>query len=82
MTSQVTQGAIKRVKALAESRGLSPVESKNKDTRYLEIHEDDKLDEAQMATRIRQAAALPGWVLWRRQGSSQAVGQRTEPGPV
>jgi hypothetical protein len=29
--------------------------------RYLDIHEDDQLDEAQMATWIRQAGALPGW---------------------
>jgi len=43
-------------------RPVPPGESKNKDTRYLDIHEDDKLDEAQMATWIRQAAALPGWV--------------------
>ena len=32
-----------------------------KDVRWIDIHEDD-LDEAQMATWIRQAAALPGWV--------------------
>jgi hypothetical protein len=30
--------------------------------RYLDIHEDDQLDEAQFGTWIRQAAALPGWV--------------------
>jgi hypothetical protein len=29
---------------------------------YLDIHEHDQLDEAQLATWIRQAAALPGWV--------------------
>ena len=38
------------------------VESKDKETRYFQIHEDDQLDEAQLATWIRQAAALPGWV--------------------
>jgi hypothetical protein len=31
-----------------------------KDARWIDIHEDD-LDAAQMATWIRQAAALPGW---------------------
>ena len=31
-----------------------------KDARWIDIHEDD-LDEVQMATWIRQAAALPGW---------------------
>jgi hypothetical protein len=30
--------------------------------RYLDVHEDDKLDEAPMATWIRQAAGLPGCV--------------------
>jgi hypothetical protein len=29
--------------------------------RRLDIHEDNRLDEAQMATWIRQAAAVPGW---------------------
>jgi hypothetical protein len=28
----------------------------------LDIHEDDQLDEAKLATWFRQAAALPGWV--------------------
>src|SRR5512137_894750 len=32
----------------------------DKDARWVDIHEDD-LDEALMATWIRQAAALPGW---------------------
>ena len=43
-------------------RPVPPGESKHKDVRYLDIHEGDQLDEAQMATWIRQAAALPGWV--------------------
>ena len=32
-----------------------------KDARWIDIHEDD-LDEAQLATWVKQAAALPGWV--------------------
>ena len=32
-----------------------------KDARWIDIHEDD-LDEAQMATWLKQAAAMPGWV--------------------
>jgi hypothetical protein len=43
-------------------RPVPPGESKHKDVRYLDIHEDDQLDEAQLAKWIRQAAALPGWV--------------------
>ncbi len=42
-------------------RPLPPVESKNKDTRYLHIHEDDELDEELVANWIRQASELPGW---------------------
>jgi hypothetical protein len=38
-----------------------PGESKHKDVRYVDIHEDE-LDEAQTATWVRQAAALPGWL--------------------
>jgi hypothetical protein len=30
--------------------------------RYLDIHEDDRIDEAQFSAWVRQAAALPGWV--------------------
>ncbi|MBI1852158.1 MAG: DUF1801 domain-containing protein [Planctomycetes bacterium] len=43
-------------------RPVPPGASKSKDTRYLDIHEGDSLDEAQMETWVRQAAALPGWV--------------------
>jgi hypothetical protein len=35
---------------------------KSKDARWLDIYEGDQLDEAQMATWVKQAAALPGWV--------------------
>jgi hypothetical protein len=38
---------------------LSPGESKSKDTRYLDIHEDDQLDEAQLAAWVKQASQLP-----------------------
>jgi hypothetical protein len=51
--------------AFFRGRSLRPVppgESKHKYTRYLDIHQDDPLDEARLATWIRQAAALPGWV--------------------
>jgi hypothetical protein len=41
---------------------VPPGESKHKEVRYLDIHEDDQLDEAQLAKWIRQAAVLPGWV--------------------
>ncbi len=43
-------------------RPVPPGESKHKEVRYLDIREGDELDEAQMATWVKQAAALPGWV--------------------
>ena len=42
-------------------RPVPPGESKHKGVRYVDVREDE-LDEVQMATWIRQAAALPGWV--------------------
>ena len=36
--------------------------AKSKDVRWIDIYEDDALDEAQMATWVTQAAARPGWV--------------------
>ena len=41
-------------------RPVPPGESKSKDTRYLNIHEDDQLDEAQLAAWVKQASQLPG----------------------
>jgi hypothetical protein len=42
-------------------RPVPPGASKQKDVRYFDIHEGE-LDEARMATWVKQAAALPGWV--------------------
>ncbi|WP_163995882.1 DUF1801 domain-containing protein [Pyxidicoccus caerfyrddinensis] len=41
-------------------RPVPPGESKSQDTRYLDIHEDDPLDEAQLAAWVKQASQLPG----------------------
>lgn len=35
---------------------------KSGDARWIDIHEDGEFDQAQMATWVKQAAALPGWV--------------------
>ena len=43
-------------------RPVPPGESKLEDVRYLDIRKDDTLDEQRLASWIRQAAALPGWV--------------------
>jgi hypothetical protein len=40
---------------------LPPGESKSKDARYLDIYENDPLDEELLASWIGQAAELPGW---------------------
>jgi hypothetical protein len=42
-------------------RPVPPGGSRHQEVRYLDIHEDDELDEAQLTTWIRQAAVLPGW---------------------
>jgi hypothetical protein len=41
---------------------LPPVKSKSPETRYLDIYEDDELDEKQLKAWFQQAAKLPGWV--------------------
>ena len=40
---------------------MPPGESKQKGLRYLDIHEHDRLDEAQLAGWVEQASQLPGW---------------------
>ena len=47
----------------ASLRPLPPGESKQKDVRYLDIHEDDELDEARLAGWVKQASQLPGWMV-------------------
>ena len=44
----------------ASLRPVPPGESKHKDVRYLDIREDDQLDEAQFAAWVKQASLLPG----------------------
>ena len=39
---------------------VPPGKSKQKEVRYLDIHEDDQLDEAQFAAWVEQASELPG----------------------
>lgn len=43
-------------------RPMPPGESKDKNTRYLDIYENDLLDEDVLARWIKQASELPGWV--------------------
>ena len=46
----------------AQLTPLPPVGSKDPNTRYVHISEDETVDEAQLAEWIRQAAAIPGWM--------------------
>jgi hypothetical protein len=43
---------------------VPPVASKQEDVRYFHIHEDDEIDEELVTGWIRQAAALPGEMLF------------------
>jgi len=40
---------------------MPPVGSKDPTARYVHVHEDDEIDDAQLTSWFRQAAALPGW---------------------
>jgi hypothetical protein len=40
---------------------LPPGKAKDEAVRYLDVHEDGELDEAQLADWVEQASALPGW---------------------
>src|SRR5262245_33395850 len=44
----------------AALRPVPPGASKYKNVRYLDIHADDQLDEAQLAAWVKQASQLPG----------------------
>ena len=44
----------------ASLRPVPPVASKHEDVRYFHIHEDDPIDDEQLADWIRQASELPG----------------------
>jgi hypothetical protein len=45
----------------ASLRPLPPGESKQQEVRYLDVHEDDQIDDKQLTAWIKQAAAIPGW---------------------
>jgi hypothetical protein len=44
----------------ASLRPVPPGKSKQREVRYLDIHEDDQLDEAQFTAWVKQASRLPG----------------------
>ena len=46
----------------AELNPPPPGQSKHKDVRYLDIREDEAIDEAQLTDWLKQAAMRPGWM--------------------
>ena len=46
----------------AQLKRLPPVGSKDPNTRYVHLTEDEVVDEKQLADWIGQAAAIPGWM--------------------
>jgi hypothetical protein len=56
-------------------RPVPPGASKQKDVRYLDIHEDDGLDEAQMGSWVKQAAAWTGFLAPRTLTQSRVAGR-------
>jgi hypothetical protein len=46
----------------AALKPLPPGPSKDRNTRYLDIHEHDDIDERQFSSWLKQAAALPGYL--------------------
>ena len=45
----------------ASLQPVPPGASKDENVRYVDIHEDEQLDEAQFADWVRQASQLEGW---------------------
>ena len=41
---------------------MPPGKSKQREVRYLDVREDDEIDEKLFAVWVRQAAAMPGWL--------------------
>ena len=44
-------------------RPVPPGASKHPEVRYLDVRDDEEMDEAQLTRWVEQAAALPGWVV-------------------
>lgn len=46
----------------AALKPVPPGPSKDKNVRYLDIHEGEAIDEKQFASWVKQAASMPGWI--------------------
>lgn len=58
---------------------LPPGTSKDKDARYVDLHEGDDFDSAQMASWVKQAASLPGWDPGSRVAKKRERAEPAEP---
>jgi len=55
----------------ASLQPVPPIESKHPQARYLDLHEDEELDEALIETWVRQASELPGDHLFEQRSDMQ-----------
>jgi hypothetical protein len=46
----------------ASLRPVPPGAGKDKEARWIDIYEDDEFDKTQMASWLKQAASMPGWM--------------------
>ena len=58
-----TLGALRGVQAVAHAwrSEIDQVAARSGEARWIDLHEGDSLDEAQLVAWITQAAAMPGW---------------------
>jgi hypothetical protein len=59
-THQVNEGCKEGRRQAGRREAGPPGGSRSKDRRYHDIHEDDQLDEAQLAAWVKQSSQLPG----------------------
>ena len=64
----------------ASLRPVPPGPSKDQSARYLDVYEDDELDEQQLSSWLKQAAALPGWIFGDKSASTSRARPRKSPG--
>jgi hypothetical protein len=60
-------------------RPVPPGASMHKDVRHFDIHEGDGLDDKQMATWVKQAAALPGWISGQNEKQEETRVKKAKP---
>jgi hypothetical protein len=59
-TRRFTESRARAGSSASVAAACPPGESRHREVRYLDIREDDRLDEAQLAAWVKQASKLPG----------------------